>query len=100
MYISPVTLITLFQLSPATEVNIKTLLHVHSVTLHHSIQAVHFLDPPTLEVGPIDSLSLVRPFVRPSVRYKFFSATNHRISLIFCIKLAFNKTKKVTKPDF
>ena len=28
------------------------------------------------------------------------SETNHRISLIFCIKLALNKSKKVTKPDF
>ena len=28
------------------------------------------------------------------------SETNHRISLIFCIKLAVNKSKKVTKPDF
>ena len=31
---------------------------------------------------------------------KFFSKTHHRISLIFCIKLAVDKTKKVTKPDF
>ena len=38
--------------------------------------------------------------VRPFVRYQLFSETNHRISLIFCIKLAFNKWKKVTKPDF
>ena len=60
------------------------------------------LDPPTSVVGPIDSLSLVhvRPSVRLAVSNKFFSATNHRISLIFCIKIAFNKTKKVTKPDF
>ena len=61
------------------------------------------LDPPTSEVGPIDSLSLVefvRSSVRPFVSNKFFSTTNHRICLIFCIKLAFNKTKKVAKPDF
>ena len=42
----------------------------------------------------------VRPSVRPFVRYQLSSETNHRISLIFCIKLAFNKSKKVTKPDF
>ena len=41
----------------------------------------------------------VRALVRLSVSYKFSSKTNHRISLIFCIKLAFDKTK-VTKPDF
>ena len=35
----------------------------------------YFLDPPTLEVGPINSL----PFVRPFVRYQLFSETNHRI---------------------
>ena len=44
--------------------------------------------------------SFRRPFVRPSVRYQLSSETNHRISLIFCIKLALNKSKKVTEPDF
>ena len=48
------------------------------------------------EVGPIDLL----PSVRSSVCYQLSSETNHRISLIFCIKLAFNESKKVTKPDF
>ena len=56
------------------------------------------------EVGPIDLLPFVRPSVRPSVRsfvcYQLSSETNHRISLIFCIKLAFSKSKKVTKPEF
>ena len=43
-----------------------------------------FVGPTDLgEVGPIDSLPSVRSFVRPSVCYKFFSATNHRICLIF-----------------
>ena len=51
------------------------------------------------EVGPIDLLSFVRPSVRPSVCYQLSSETNPRISLIFCIKLAFSKSKKVTKPD-
>ena len=31
---------------------------------------------------------------------EFFSETIHRISLIFCNKLALSKSKKVTKPDF
>ena len=52
------------------------------VWLGHSWGTKHcLLDPPTLEVGPIDSLPLVCLFVC----YKFFPATNHRISLIFCI---------------
>ena len=49
---------------------------------------------------PSDVRPSVRPSVRLSVRYQLFSETNHRISLIFCIKLAFDKWKKVTKPDF
>ena len=40
--------------------------------------------------------SSVRPFVGPFVSYQLSSETNHRISLIFCIKLAFNKSKKLT----
>ena len=52
------------------------------------------------EVGPIDLLPFVRSSVRSSVCYQLSSETNHRISLIFCIKLAFSKSKKVTKPDF
>ena len=55
-----------------------------------------FLDPPTLEVGPIDSL----PLVRPSVRYQFFSKTDHRIFPKLGMKLKDNKGNKVTEPDF
>ena len=57
---------------------------------------ISLLDPPSFEVGPIDWPSFVRPFVS----YQFFSETDHRISLIFCIKLAYYESKKVTKPDF
>ena len=61
---------------------------------------LHFLDPPTSEVGPIDSQPFVRSFVRSFVRPEFFSETVHRISLIFCMKLVLSKSKKVTKPKF
>ena len=44
--------------------------------------------------------SSIRPFVRLFVCYQLSSETNHRISLIFCIQLAFSKSKNVTKPDF
>ena len=60
----------------------------------------------TMIFGPTDlggwsyRLTHVRPFVRSFVSYQFFSETDHRISLIFCIKLAYYKSKKVTKPDF
>ena len=38
----------------------------------------------------------VRSFVCP----EFFSETVHRIALIFCMKLVFSRSKKVTKPKF
>ena len=38
--------------------------------------------------------------MRLFVSYHFFSETDHRISLNFCIKLAYYESKKVTKPDF
>ena len=42
-----------------------------------------FLDPPTSEVGPIDSQPFVCSFVRLFVRLELFSETVQRISLIF-----------------
>ena len=35
-------------------------------------------------------------FVRSSIRTEFFSETNHRMSLIFCMKLVLGKSKKVS----
>ena len=46
-------------------------------------------------------LAAVRSFVRSSVRYQLSSATNHRISLIFGIKLALNtSSQKKFRPLF
>ena len=59
-----------------------------------------FLDPPTLEVGPIDRPMSVRPFVRSSVCPDFFSITGHRIFLKLGMKFQDNNGHEVTKPDF
>ena len=59
-----------------------------------------FLDPPTLEVGPIDWPLSVRVCVRPSVRSEFFSKTDHRIFPKLGMKLKDNKGNKVTEPNF
>ena len=60
-----------------------------------------------LEVGPIDLDSLpfvcpsaVRSSARPSVISFSTKLIIGWIPLIFCIKLSFSKSKKVTKPDF
>ena len=74
-----------------------------SVTKVFILPAIRFFGPTdfggwSYRLTPVRSF--VRPSVRPFVRYQLSSETNHRISLIFCIKLAFSKSKKVTKPDF
>ena len=58
------------------------------------------LVPHEVEKGPINSCSLVRPFVRSFVRDALFSALALTIFLIFGMKLGEHKWKKVTEPDF
>ena len=45
-------------------------------------------------------VSYVSMLVSPSVCNKSSHTSHHQFSLIFCIKLAFSKSKKVTKSDF
>ena len=52
------------------------------------------------EVGPIDWPLSVCVSVSLCLCSEFFSKTDHRICLIFCIKLAYYESKKVTKPNF
>ena len=63
-----------------------------------------FLDPPTPEVGPLNSSMCVRAYVRTYVRTcvcsEFFSKTRHRIFLKFGMKLKDHNRKNVTEPDF
>ena len=61
------------------------------------------LDPPTLEVGPLNSSMCVRTYVRnvrTCVCSEFFSKTRHRIFLKFGMKLKDHNRKNVTEPDF
>ena len=57
------------------------------------------LDPPLLEGGSYVTSS-VCPSVRHSVSDTSSHTSHHQILLIFCIKLAYYKRFKVTKPDF
>ena len=57
--------------------------------------------PPTLVgLGPIKSVSSVRPSVCLSVCNTLFSELAHRFFLIFCMKLGVHKGSKVTEPNF
>ena len=57
---------------------------------------ITLLDPPTSEVGPINSPLCVRPCVCSG----FFSKTSHGIFLKLGMKLELNIRKNVTEPDF
>ena len=60
---------------------------------------VHFFGP-TDSGGWSYRLTLVSVSLSVCLCPEFFSETDHRIPQIFCIKLAYYESKKVTKPNF